>query len=172
MPVQKLNRAIMYRAYPTPEQQVLLSKTFGCVRFVWNHMLMDAQRFLEEAGAFFIPTPAKYKTEFSFLKEVDSLALANAQLDLKNANKLAKMCDTTTIKDKEGELMKPIKLKELIATAKDPATQQIAIAENYTLYVVPLFEGLVKDVDKALAERILSDWRVETDSTRFIALVI
>ena len=54
------------------------------------------------------------------------------------------MCDTTTIKDKEGELMKRIKLKELIATAKDPATQQIAIAENYTLYVVPLFEGLVK----------------------------
>ena len=41
MPVQKLNRAIMYRAYPTPEQQVLLSKTFGCVRFVWNHMLVN-----------------------------------------------------------------------------------------------------------------------------------
>lgn len=54
MSMQKLNRAIMYRAYPTPEQQVLLSKTFGCVRFVWNHMLMDAQRFLEEAGAYFI----------------------------------------------------------------------------------------------------------------------
>lgn len=63
MPVQKLNRAIMYRAYPTPEQQVLLSKTFGCVRFVWNHMLTDAQQFLNEAGRFFIPTPAKYKTE-------------------------------------------------------------------------------------------------------------
>lgn len=70
MPVQKLNRAIMYRAYPTPEQQVLLYKTFGCVRFVWNHMLMDAQRFLEEAGAFFIPTPAKYKTEFSLYYRV------------------------------------------------------------------------------------------------------
>lgn len=82
------------------------------------------------------------------------------------------MCDTIKIKGEEGESMKPIKLKELIATAKDPATQQIAIAENYTLYVVPLFEGLVKDVDKALAERILSDWHVETDSTRFIALVI
>ena len=85
MPVQKLNRAIMYRAYPTPEQQVLLSKTFGCVRFVWNHMLMDAQQFLNEAGKFFIPTPAKYKKEFPFLKEVDSLALANTQLDLKEA---------------------------------------------------------------------------------------
>ena len=65
--------------------------------------------------------------------------------------------------------MKPIKLKELLRTAKDPATQKIAIAENYTLYVVPLFEGLVKDVDETLGERILSDWRVETDSTRFIA---
>ena len=85
MPVQKLNRAIMYRAYPTPEQQILLSKTFGCVRFVWNHMLMDAQQFLNEAGKFFIPTPAKYKKEFPFLKEVDSLALANTQLDLKEA---------------------------------------------------------------------------------------
>ena len=72
----------MYRAYPTPEQQVLLSKTFGCVRFVWNHMLMDAQQFLNEAGKFFIPTPAKYKKEFPFLKEVDSLALANTQLDM------------------------------------------------------------------------------------------
>lgn len=67
--------------------------------------------------------------------------------------------------------MKPIKLKELIATAKDPATQKIVIAEGYG-FDIPLFEGLVKDVDKALAERILSDWRVETDSTRFIALVI
>lgn len=30
--------------------------------------------------------------------------------------------------------MKPIKLKELLKAAKDPDTQQIAIAENYTLY--------------------------------------
>lgn len=29
------------------------------------------------------PTPAKYKEEFPFLKEVDSLALANAQLKMK-----------------------------------------------------------------------------------------
>ena len=67
--------------------------------------------------------------------------------------------------------MKPIKLKELIATAKDPATQKIVIAEGYG-FDIPLFDGIVKDVDVTLAERILSDWRVETDSTRFIALVI
>lgn len=87
MPTVKLNRAIKYRAYPTEGQAVLLAKTFGCVRFVWNRMLTDAQTFLNETGVFFIPTPAKYKKEFPFLKEVDSLALANTQLDLKAANK-------------------------------------------------------------------------------------
>lgn len=87
MPTVKLNRAIKYRAYPTEEQAVLLAKTFGCVRFVWNRMLTDAQTFLNETGVFFIPTQAKYKKEFPFLKEVDSLALANTQLDLKAANK-------------------------------------------------------------------------------------
>lgn len=86
MPAQKQNRAIKYRAYPTSEQQVLFAKTFGCVRFIWNHMLMDAQQFFNEAGTFFVPTPAKYKKEFPFLKEVDSGALCNTQLDLQNAN--------------------------------------------------------------------------------------
>jgi putative transposase len=87
MAVVKVNRAIQYRAYPTGAQAVLLAKTFGCVRFTWNHMLMDAQQFLNEAGTFFVPTPAKYKKEFPFLKEVDSGALCNTQLDLKAANK-------------------------------------------------------------------------------------
>ena len=133
MPVQKLNRAIMYRAYPTPEQQVLLSKTFGCVRFVWNHMLMDAQQFWDEAGVFFIPTPAKYKNEFPFLKEIDSGALCNAQLDLKEARKQhredpknvgvptlkskrkSKMSYTTNVHSyvkKDGQLVKTLELTE------------------------------------------------------------
>ena len=133
MPVQKMNRAIKYRAYPTPTQQVLLSKTFGCVRFIWNHMLTDAQQFLNEAGEFFIPTPAKYKKEFPFLKEVDSGALCNAQLNLKEARKRhlknpkavgapklkskhkSKMSYTTNIHSyvkKDGQLAKTLALTE------------------------------------------------------------
>lgn len=95
MPTVKQNRAIKYRAYPTEEQEVLLAKTFGCVRFVWNHMLMDAQQFLNETGTFFVPTPAKYKKEFPFLKEVDSGALCNTQLDLQNANDRHLECPKT-----------------------------------------------------------------------------
>ena len=56
------------------------------------------------------------------------------------------MCDTIKIKGEEGESMKPIKLKELIATAKDPATQKIVIAEGYG-FDIPLFDGVVKDAD-------------------------
>lgn len=85
MPAVVMNRAIKYRAYPNDQQAELLAKTFGCVRFVWNRMLNDAQDFESAAGVFFVPTPAKYKKEFPFLKEVDSLALANTQLSLHEA---------------------------------------------------------------------------------------
>lgn len=85
MAVEMLNRAIKYRAYPTAEQAVLLSKTFGCVRYVWNNMLGNSIRFYEETDTHFIPTPAKYKKSAPFLGEVDSLALCNAQLELKRA---------------------------------------------------------------------------------------
>lgn len=69
MPTVKQNRAIKYRAYPTEEQEVLLAKTFGCVRFVWNHMLMDAQQFLNEAGTFLSLRLLSTKRNFRFLKK-------------------------------------------------------------------------------------------------------
>lgn len=80
-----MNRAIKYRAYPTDEQAVLFAKTFGCVRYIWNQMLGDSIRFYEETDTHFIPTPAKYKNSAPFLKEVDSLALCNAQMALEKS---------------------------------------------------------------------------------------
>lgn len=35
------NKAYKYRIYPNKEQDVLIQKTFGCVRFVYNHFLED-----------------------------------------------------------------------------------------------------------------------------------
>ncbi|WP_114569712.1 IS200/IS605 family element RNA-guided endonuclease TnpB [Exiguobacterium flavidum] len=79
-----------FRLYPTKSQRDYFLKTFGCVRFVYNKMLEERIRLYEESklnpGAKQkLPTPAKYKPEFPFLKEVDSLALANAQMDLNKA---------------------------------------------------------------------------------------
>lgn len=90
----KHNKAYKFRLYPTEEQAHLMHKTFGCVRFVYNTMLAERketyEKFKDDKEALKkqkFPTPAKYKGEFPFLKEVDSLALANAQMNLQTAYK-------------------------------------------------------------------------------------
>lgn len=80
-----MNKAYKFRIYPTSEQQVMLAKTFGCVRFIYNRMLADKIKYYEETKQKLNNTPAQYKNEFEWLKEVDSLALANAQMNLQTA---------------------------------------------------------------------------------------
>lgn len=80
-----MNKAIKYRIYPTREQAVLFAKTFGCCRKVYNLMLADKIESYQATGKFVAVTPAKYKKEYPYLKEVDSLALANAQRNLQSA---------------------------------------------------------------------------------------
>lgn len=82
-----MNKAFKFRIYPNAEQQILIAKTFGCVRFVYNKMLDDRIEHYKETGKSLSNTPAQYKNEFEWLKEVDSLALANAQLNLNKAYK-------------------------------------------------------------------------------------
>ena len=80
-----MNRAYKYRIYPTTEQCVLFAKTFGCCRKVYNLMLSDKIEGYKATGKFPAVTPAKYKKDYPYLKEVDSLALPNKQLDLQAA---------------------------------------------------------------------------------------
>ena len=79
------NKAYKYRLYPNKEQEILLAKTFGCVRFIYNKMLSDKIEHYKETKEKLNNTPAQYKKEFEWLKEVDSLALANAQMNLQTA---------------------------------------------------------------------------------------
>ena len=80
-----MNKAIKYRAYPTTEQSVMFAKTFGCCRKVYNLMLSDKIDGYKATGKFPTVTPAKYKNNYPYLREVDSLALANKQMDLQEA---------------------------------------------------------------------------------------
>ena len=80
-------RAYKYRLYPTNAQAQMFLKTFGCVRFVYNQMLADRIAYYRKTKKTLHNTPAQYKKEYPFLKEVDSLALANAQLHLNMAYK-------------------------------------------------------------------------------------
>src|SRR5574344_2898311 len=80
-----MNKAYKYRLYPTKEQIQLFNKTFGCCRFAWNIMLSDKISCYQKNKTMLYNTPAMYKVGNPFLKEVDSLALANVQLHLQGA---------------------------------------------------------------------------------------
>ena len=75
-----IRKAYKYRIYPNKEQREYFAKVFGCVRFFYNKSLSDMCEIYKETGKNENITPARYKEDYPFLKEVDSLALCNAQL--------------------------------------------------------------------------------------------
>lgn len=80
-------KAYKFRLYPNQEQKQFFAKTFGCSRAIWNMMLADKIKHYEETKETLYNTPAQYKKEFPWLREVDSLALANVKLNLQTAYK-------------------------------------------------------------------------------------
>ena len=83
--VRKINRAVKVRIYPNAEQRVQIEKTIGCSRFIYNCMLADKMEHYKKEKKMLRNTPASYKKEYPWLKEVDSLALANVQMHLESA---------------------------------------------------------------------------------------
>lgn len=75
-----MRTAFKCRAYPTPEQEALLTRTFGCVRFVWNHVLAErhARYHAERRQTTYAETDRRLtamKSEFPFLSEVSAVPL-------------------------------------------------------------------------------------------------
>ena len=86
------NKAYKFRIYPNSEQQVLLAKTFGCVRFVYNHFLeRKIKQYKDDKTTVTYTVCAKEmagmkKTEeYSFLKEIDSISLQQSLRHLDTA---------------------------------------------------------------------------------------
>ena len=82
-----IRKAYKYRIYPNTEQKIFFAKCFGCVRFFYNKSLTDMNDIYKATGKFKNITPASYKEDYSFLKEVDAFALCNAQLNRNTAFK-------------------------------------------------------------------------------------
>lgn len=80
-------KSYKFRLYPNQDQKVMFAKTFGSSRAIWNMMLADKMAYYKETGKMLNNTPAQYKKDFPWLREVDSLALANVQLNLQKAYK-------------------------------------------------------------------------------------
>ena len=85
-------KALKIRIYPNVEQTSLLNKTFGCTRFVYNSMLSERKEVYSklkdkprELYEYKYKTEKQLKEEFPFLKEVDSIALQQARMNLGTA---------------------------------------------------------------------------------------
>lgn len=87
-----MERAYKFRLYPNRNQRELISKTFGCSRFVYNHFLSQKIELYKSTGESLNNTQCsrlltELKSELTWLKEVDKCALQNSLKDLDNAYK-------------------------------------------------------------------------------------
>lgn len=80
-----------YRIYPNDSQIVLIHKTFGCVRKMWNSLLAQS---LDNKCKYYVPkdkrTKKQYsvkelKHEYEYMYEVDALSFANVEQNLRRA---------------------------------------------------------------------------------------
>ena len=88
--MEKRHKAYKFRIYPTALQAELLAKTFGCVRFVYNYYLEQKKGLYEKeqkrlSYAQCAADLVALKKEYTFLKEVDSIALQQSLRHLDTA---------------------------------------------------------------------------------------
>jgi putative transposase len=87
-----IKRAYRFRFYPTPEQEEILARTFGCARFVYNHMLrlrtnawFERQERIGYHETSAMLTKLKQQPEYAWLNDVPSVPLQQALRHLQAA---------------------------------------------------------------------------------------
>ncbi len=107
----QIKRAYRFRFYPTSEQEQILAHTFGCARFVYNHMLRlrsDAWMQRQERVGYHETSAAltllKKTPEHAWLNEVSSVPVQQALRHLNTAflNFFAKRARYPSFKRKNG----------------------------------------------------------------------
>jgi putative transposase len=93
------NRALKLRIYPNQEQEILINKTFGCVRKVYNNRIAERQAFYDNIvkveedpqkrkelwKTAHYSSEKELKEQFPYLKEVSAQALCSATLNAETA---------------------------------------------------------------------------------------
>jgi putative transposase len=84
------NKAYKFRIYPNKEQEMLIAKTIGCSRFVFNHFLAKWNDTYKETGKGLTYNACssqltQLKKELVWLKEVDSIAIQSSLKNLADA---------------------------------------------------------------------------------------
>ncbi|MXQ52795.1 RNA-guided endonuclease TnpB family protein [Shimazuella alba] len=85
-----MHKAFSYRLRPIKAQAMLIHKSIGCSRFVFNHFLGEWNNMYQETGKGLTYSTCsrvltEKKREFVWLKEVDSTSLQNTRKHLADA---------------------------------------------------------------------------------------
>ncbi|MCB2312589.1 transposase [Clostridium tagluense] len=92
----KKNKGYKFRLKPNKKQSIYLERAFGCSRKMYNtyveilYTQLEKQNFVNGKIVYKtikLPTPATIKKDYDYMKEIDSLAFANVQLDFRDAIK-------------------------------------------------------------------------------------
>ena len=108
----EIKRAYRFRFHPTPEQEQNLAQTFGCARFVYNHMLRlrtdawyNEQKHVGYHDTSSLLTELKKQPETIWLNEVSSVPVQQSLMHLQVAfkNFFAKRAKYPTFKSKHDK---------------------------------------------------------------------
>lgn len=132
--------AYRFHGEPTDEQATSLSQNTGCCRFLWNRMKADYDLHKKEMGYGIFNTPAEYKSldECAFLKDADSYALCNVQLNFESAIRDAESGEKGYPNFKKKHVS-----KESYTTNRDQRCSNVYLTHDGFL-VLPKIPGAVK----------------------------
>ena len=106
-----VNKAYKFRIYPSKEQEILIAKTIGCSRFVFNHFLAKWNDTYKATGKGLTYNSCssqltQLKKELVWLKEVDSIAIQSSLKNLADAYSrfFKKQNDTPRFKSKKNKV--------------------------------------------------------------------
>ena len=74
-------KAYKFRIYPNSTQKVLLSKTFGCVRFIWNQFVESFNKKESPKSTTIL------RKEIEWLREVSAASIQQKEIDFKEFKK-------------------------------------------------------------------------------------
>ena len=81
-------KAYKFRIYPNNEQEVLLNKTFGCVRFYYNQQVALFNSYDKESNPKPVfKTSTELRSEIEWMQEVSAAAIQQKEIDFKEFKK-------------------------------------------------------------------------------------
>lgn len=159
-------KAFEYRIYPTPEQEILLAKHFGCCRLVYNLALSYRQFGWQGGVSLSYGDTAKelvaFKKEYDFCKEVNSQALQSALMNL-----------DTAYKNLFRKTAKYPKFKRYNDKQSFTCPQNVQIDTGRSLLIVPKFkEGISIKLHQAIKGDIRSCTITKRPSGKYFVSIL